>query len=473
MIDAPPGEPAAAARGARRGLGFLAGLVLVALTAWLGGRLTWDLTVVLLVVLVEVLVIAMLSGPVLAVVAALCAVVVVNWFDVPPYHTFRIDSADNVVSLLVFTVVAVVAAVLVDLSGRARANAARSQEKATLLAEVVSLQSDADSTTALSRIKDALELDRVELRQTTGRVTSDDDPGDRELLTAVGQRSVPPEPPSLEVSLAGGYRLVGYGPARVGTERAFLTSLGEAAVRAYEGERLDQARREAEELVVIDRTRTALLASVGHDLRTPLAGLRIAVEALEGGSGLTDDDRRELVETIRLSTARLDELITDLLDLSRLEAGTVIAHMEATSLDEVVARALLGVGNQGVVSEVSDALPLVATDPALLERIVANLVLNALRHSGASQPVRVCAERSSESVHLRVVDHGVGLPLSGDGTPQWPVPGSARSDGGSGLGLGIVRGFGAALGTPVTLSQTDGGGLTATISLPLWATDAP
>ena len=473
MTDLAATDPTAAARRARRVLWSVAGLALVTLTAWLGGRLTTDLTVVLLVVLVEVLVIAMLSGPVLAVVAALCAVVVVNWFDVPPYHTFRIDSADNVVSLVVFTLVAVVAAVLVDLSGRARANAARSQEKAALLADVVSLQSDADSTTALSRIREALDLDRVELRRAVPGAGAGAG-GDRDVLAAVGEAPDPSVPPVLDVSLAGGYRLVGSGPDRVGTDRAFLTSLGEAAVRAYEGERLDQARREAEELVIIDRTRTALLASVGHDLRTPLAGLRIAVEGLDDGDGgLSDDDRRELVETIRLSTARLDELITDLLDLSRLEAGTVIAHAEPTSLDEVVARALLGIGDQGVVSEVSDALPLVATDPALLERIVANLVLNALRHSGVSDPVQICAALSGTSVQLRVVDHGVGLPMASDGTVEWPVPGTARSGGGSGLGLGIVRGFAAALGTPVALSQTDGGGLTATISLPVWAKDAP
>ena len=134
----------------------------------------------------------------------------------------------------------------------------------------------------------------------------------------------------VDVALSDGYRMVGRGPAIFAPDPDFLTSLGSAAVLAFESERLVEESHRAEELAAIDRARTALLASVGHDLRTPLAGLRVSVETLRSAdSPLTEADRDELLDTIAASVDRLDELITNLLDMSRLQAGAVLAHPEA------------------------------------------------------------------------------------------------------------------------------------------------
>lgn len=438
---------------------FVLGLALVLVTVLVAAQLPdVDLTVVLLVVLVEVLAVAAASGPVLAAVAALVAVGTVNWFLVPPYHTFAIAGLDNLVALVVFTLVAVIAALLVEVSGRARARAAASAEQAELLGEVVSLDTDEDAAAALERIRGALGLERVVLSQR-------DDSGDRTLVE-VGSAPAGTEI-GVDVTLVEGYRLVGYGPARMGAEPEFLTSLGAAAVRAYESRLLDEEQRRVAELAALDRARTALLASVGHDLRTPLAGLRVAVDALQGpGAALDDDDRAALLDTIARSTGRLDELITNLLDMSRLEAGAVLAHPEPTALDEVVARALLGLPEARVDVAVPESLPRVLVDPALLERIVANLVSNAVRYGG-STPVAVVGRDDGGAVVLEVVDHGRGIPPADRGDVFEPFHRLGdRRDGGTGLGLAIVRGFAAATAVTVTLLDTEGGGLTARLLLP-------
>jgi two-component system sensor histidine kinase KdpD len=269
----------------------------------------------------------------------------------------------------------------------------------------------------------------------------------------------------LDVAVPGGYRLVGAGPARMATDPRFVESLAAAAVRSYESDRMRDERRRADELSAVDSARTALLASVGHDLRTPLAGLRLAVDALQGAQPLDPAVAAELWATVDDSTTRLDELISNLLDMSRLEAGVLVAQVEATALDAVVAGALLGRPQAPVDVEVADDLPLVLADPVLLERVVENLVSNALRYAAPTDdsPVRVRARERGSVVELDVVDHGPGLGPH-DGVRERLAPGGA-ADASTGLGLAIVEGFCAAMGVALTLAPTPGGGLTARLAL--------
>ena len=154
-------------------------------------------------------------------------------------------------------------------------------------------------------------------------------------------------------------------------------------MRALTGE-AERARILAE----VDTVRTALLAAVGHDLRTPLAGIKAAVTTLrQPDVDLAASDRDELLAAIEHSTDRLTDLIANLLDLSRLEAGALSINVEAVSLDEVISRVLIDRRLHTVVNRVADNLPLVAADAGLLERIVANLVDNAHRHAPPGSPV--------------------------------------------------------------------------------------
>lgn len=420
-----------------------------------------DLTVALLVVLAEVLAVAVLAGPLLAVAAALASVVLVNWYLVPPYGTFQIASAENVVSLVVFTFVAVVAATLMELGTRARSRAIEAALQAELLGEVVTSTDSADPAEALERVRTGLGLDYVEL---LGRR----DHRENSVLAASG---TPTGVVSIDVSLPDGYRLRGQGAELLAPDPDFLVSLGSAAVRAYEGERLRVETQRADELASIDRARTALLASVGHDLRTPLASLRVSVDALRSpGPGLSDEDRRTLIETLGASTDRLDELITNLLDMSRLEAGVIIAHLAPTDPGDVIDQVELAVASDRVVVHLPRALPLVAADATLLERVLVNLVSNALRYSPGTSPVEITAAVRGPVVDIVVSDRGPGITAAESEavfTPFHRV--GAQADGGSGLGLAIVRGFAEAMDMSVGLHHRDGGGLVATVTMSTWA----
>jgi K+-sensing histidine kinase KdpD len=420
-----------------------------------------DLTVALLVVLAEVLIVAVLSGPWLAVLVALAAVVLVNWYLVPPYGTFEVASTDNVVALLVFVFVAAVAAALVEIGARARARAEQSGRQADLLGTVVSSDGD-DGPNALERVRTGLGLEQVELR-------GESDAGLDQVLASAGPDTAADV--TLDVSLPDGYHLVGRGPELFAPDPDFLASLGAAAVRSFESGRMVEESMRADELAAIDRARTALLASVGHDLRTPLSTLRVSIEALQSSDGhLTDVDRDALLHAIAASTDRLDDLITNLLDMSRLQAGVVLAHPEATDLLDVVAQSLVPFPAARLVVEVPEDLPTVSADPALLERVIANLVSNALRYSPVEQPVTLRATHDDQSVVLHVLDHGPGLAASDTAavfTPFHRV--GAQPDGGSGLGLAIVRGFAEAMDATVELRPGSEGGLDARLVLPRWS----
>jgi two-component system sensor histidine kinase KdpD len=342
-----------------------------------------------------------------------------------------------------------------------RAGAARSRERAGLIADVVAKSDDADPEVSLERVREALALDRLSLVRAGA--------GNPEVLATVGSGpSQSDGPAALDVSVAGGYRLVGIGPERMAEDPGFVESLAAAAVRSYESDRMESEQRRAEQLSAVDKARTALLASVGHDLRTPLAGLRLAVDALRDPESHLDAElTRDLLETVDDSTSRLDELITNLLDMSRLEAGVVMAHVRPTPVDAAVAAAVLTYPNASVTVDVSDTLPLVLADPTLLERVIENLVSNALRYAGPTpeMPVHVWAHELGDAVVVDVVDHGPGLAAR----PTGRVPGldgnAGRADRSAGLGLAIVRGFCAAMDVELTFHDTAGGGLTVRLTL--------
>lgn len=245
--------------------------------------------------------------------------------------------------------------------------------------------------------------------------------------------------------------------------------------------RLAEQDARARELVEVDRLRTALLVAVGHDLRTPLAGAKAAVSVLrEQGIELSGQDRAALLGAVEESVDRLGELVADLLDLSRLEAGAVVVRRDPVAIDAVVARALLGVvphglGGDVIRNEVPDDLPRALVDAGLLERVLANLVDNAVRHRRPGSTVDVTAAFIDDAVEVSVADRGPGVPEA-----QWErmfVPFQRLDDAGHGTGLGlglaIARGFTDAMGGSLVPSATPGGGLTMTVRVPLADVDRP
>jgi two-component system sensor histidine kinase KdpD len=231
-----------------------------------------------------------------------------------------------------------------------------------------------------------------------------------------------------------------------------------------------QASREAAELAAADSVRTVLLNAVSHDLRTPIASAKAAVSGLlTSDVTWSDDERAELLTSADASLDRLTDLVTNLLDLSRLQAGVLPVLLEPVPLDGVVQRALdHAAPPQAVVeTDVPADLPEVLVDAGLLERVVANLVQNAVRYAPDGTPVRVTAAAAGDLVELRVVDRGPGIAPSDAEAVFAPFQhrDDTRAEAGVGLGLAIVRGFAQAMGGEVRAGATPGGGTTMTVRL--------
>jgi two-component system sensor histidine kinase KdpD len=254
----------------------------------------------------------------------------------------------------------------------------------------------------------------------------------------------------------------------------------EAALRALqelteERERLAQEALEAEAFRRSDALKTALLRAVSHDLRSPLMAILTSAGALNNDElSLEADDRRELTETILGEAGRLDRLVSDLLDLSRLQAGAAAPEPGDWPVDDLVLQTLddAEAATRVEVALTEDDPPLVHADRVQCERILANLVENALRYSPPGEAVRVQVRETASDVLIRVVDHGPGIaPDDADRIfepfQRGSVPGTTR---GAGLGLAIARGFAEANGGRVWVESHAGQGATFVLELPLAAT---
>ncbi|HET7396932.1 MAG TPA: DUF4118 domain-containing protein [Intrasporangium sp.] len=423
---------------------------------------------VLLIYLLAVVAVAVIGGLVPALLAAVASFLLVNWFLTPPYYTLTVASRDAAVDLVVFGVVGAVVSVAVELGARHREAAARNRYESALISELGSAQIGAVPLTAV------LERVRTLFGMTTVQLLDPSSPP--RVLASVGPDTA--GPPSLQATTAIDVQLAAYGPQVIAEDRHLFGVLAELAARAWEEQELARRAAHAEQLAETDRVRTGLLSAVGHDLRTPLAGIKAAVSSLrQRDIPWTEQDRDELLQTVEESTDRLTALIENLLSMSRLQAGALSVHVEPVALDEVVARALLH-DDRWVTVDVPEDLPLVRADAGLLERVVANLVDNALRHGPDDRPVEVRARTMTGGpagpahasvVGLCVADHGPGIPPA-----QWDAIfapfqrlGDRDASTGVGLGLAIARGFTEAMGGSLIPSATPGGGFTMTVSLPV------
>jgi two-component system sensor histidine kinase KdpD len=217
--------------------------------------------------------------------------------------------------------------------------------------------------------------------------------------------------------------------------------------------------------------RTALLAAVSHDLRTPLASAKAAVSSLRSlDIQLTAEDHDELLATADESLDRLTHLVDNLLDMSRLQAGAMSVFPRPADLEEIIARSLDDIGPQAraVIVDIPYDLPEVMVDPAILERVIVNLASNALRYSPATSPPLLTASALGDWVELRVLDRGPGIPEGHRDRMFVPFQrlGDTDNTTGVGLGLALSRGLTEAMGGTVEPEDTPGGGLTMAISLP-------
>jgi two-component system sensor histidine kinase KdpD len=219
-----------------------------------------------------------------------------------------------------------------------------------------------------------------------------------------------------------------------------------------------------------DRGRAALLAAVSHDLRTPLAAARAAVSGLRlRDPRLSADDRDELLAAAEESLDQLAQLAASLLDVSRLQAGAQAVFPRPADLGQIIADSLDALGRPGrpVMADIPSGLPEVMADPVITERVIVNLLGNALRYSPPALPPLVTARSRGDRVELHVVDHGPGIPAADRKRMFLPFCRLGDPDSRTGVGLGLVvsRGLAEAMGGTVEPEETPGGGLTMVVSL--------
>jgi K+-sensing histidine kinase KdpD len=422
----------------------------------------FSLADIVLLYLIPVVLAAVVGGLWAALPAALAADLAVNFFFVPPYYTLIVGNAEHVIVLLTYVLIALVISLAVDFAARQRAQTARRETEARLLARANTAPvGEASLTDLLDDIKDAFGMTGVALleRRATGE----------EPVASVGAATQ--SRPVLSAPAGDSLRLVAWGPEVFGQDAAALRRMAGVAARTLEAQRLAAEAARVDDLARIDRARSALLAAVGHDLRTPLAGIKVAASSLrQSDATLPPDAQAELLATIEESTDTLSELIDNLLDLSRLQAGALSVHLDAVPLDAVVGSALLHLGSRStqITAEVPDDLPMVCADAGLLERVLVNVLTNALTASPPGKPVEVTAQATGEAVSLIIADSGPGVAKEHRDRIFEPFQRlHDRSTTGLGLGLAIARGFIEAMGGQIRPTDTAGGGLTMIISLPI------
>jgi two-component system sensor histidine kinase KdpD len=448
--------------GTRRLLGgvlLVAGLPLltVALTA---GRQHLDLSDDLLFYLVAVVAVAVVGGFWPAVLAAVTASLLLNWYFTRPLHTLTIAEPRNVLALMLFVTVAVTVSSVVHLAARRAIQAARSaQEAASLLALAQTVLGGADTPTAVLDHLTATWGGRAELAELSV--------GEWVRVAVAG--TAPDGAPVTTCEMRDGLMLAVAGQPQPLTSR-MLNGFAAQAAAALDRDRLRTQAAQSEALAEGNRMRAALLAAVSHDLRTPLASIKASVSTLrQTDVQWTPADEAALLATIEESADRLNALIGNLLDASRLSSGALQPFLRSTAIDEVAPVALRGLdGGADVQLMVPDGLPLVWTDPGLLERVLANLFANALAYSPPGRRPSLHACPAGDTVILEVTDHGRGVPDELKAAMFEPFERlDARGTGtGVGLGLAVVKGFLDAMGGSVTAADTPGGGLTMRVILP-------
>jgi two-component system sensor histidine kinase KdpD len=438
---------------------LLAAVLLPLLTLILtAARPHLDLADDLLIYLVAVVTITVVGGFWPAVLAAVAASLLLNWYFTEPLHTFTIAEPRNLLALLLFVTVAVAVSSMVHLAARRAVQAAAAREEAASLLELAqTVLGGADSPAAVLDHLTRTHGGQAELTERAGgtwvRIAASNTDGRLAAATRIDIRDdltllITGQAPSATPALIAGYA-------------------AQAAV-ALDRERLRTQAAQAEALAEGNRMRTALLAAVSHDLRTPLASIKASVSSLrQTDVAWSEEDQADFLATIEQNADRLDALIGNLLDMSRLHTGSLQPFLRPTAVDEVAPVAVGGLDDSlRLELAVPDGFPLVLADPGLLERVLANLFSNALRFSPAGRPPELHASLTEGTVCLEVVDHGPGVPDAQKERIFEPFERAGDRHPGVGLGLAVAKGFAEAMGGRITASDTPGGGLTIRVTLP-------
>ncbi|MFC1418627.1 ATP-binding protein [Streptacidiphilus cavernicola] len=454
---------------ARTSVGWLLGVAGPLLLTWILGGHRSDSTDMLLYLALTVAA-ALTGGLFPALASAVIGSLLINWYFTPPLHTLTVADPQNILAIAIFLAVALAVAYVVDLAAARTAEAARSRAEAETLSFLAGsvLSGEQALPALLERVRETFQMESVALLERS------QDFGPWTCAGAVGPAPVSrPEQADVDVPVGEQLALALSGRVLPAGDRRVLGAFAAQAAVMLDRRRLGEEAAEARRLAEGNRIRTALLAAVSHDLRTPLAGIKASVSSLRAEDiRWSAEDEAELLAGIEEGADRLDHLIGNLLDMSRLQTGAVVPLVREFDLDEVVPLALRGVPADAVRLDVSEEMPLLEGDPGLLERALANVVENAVKYQGPGQVLvsgsvlRLTGEQ--DRIELRVADHGPGIPDQAKDKVFEPFQryGDTPRGVGVGLGLAVARGFTEAMGGSLTAEDTPGGGLTMVFSFP-------
>ncbi len=439
-------------------------LLTVALTAT---RESHDLPLEVLLFLALTVASALVGGFGPALGAAAFGTLSLNWFFTDPLFTLSIADPQNAAAMVVFLLVAVAVASAVHLSDRRAVLARIAQREAlalersaqALLGEQDPLAALLEQVQGLFRLTAAGIVRRASVRDPWQVVAATEAFGIADIDKA-----------SVLAPVDDTASLVLVGRVLAADDRRVVSAFAAHAAAVLRRTDLVEQAGRAGALARDNRARTALLGAVSHDLRTPLAGIKAAVSTLrQPGTELGAQDQADLLETIEESADRLTTLVANLLDISRLQSGVVAAQVGEGNLRETLDHAIASVSDPARIrAGIADDLPLACYDEVLLDRVLVNVLENALQHSGGRQEVVVRAYATGPVVQVRVVDRGAGVPDAAKAAMFAPFQrlGDAPRGAGVGLGLAVARGLLETMDGTIAAEDTPGGGLTMVLELP-------
>jgi two-component system sensor histidine kinase KdpD len=470
-------------------------------------RQTVAVSNVALVLLVAVLASAVAFGLWPSMAACVALALAYNFFFLPPLYTFTITAPENIVTLLVFLLVAVIAS---NLTARVRTQAIIAQGRAATtedlylfarkLADVASLDdllwATAYQVSHMLKLHVVLLLPEGEKLEVRAGYPPEDTLDEGDLAAArwayergnAAGRGADTLPGARRLFLPmrtarGTVAIIGLDsqrqqaanePLLTPDQRRLLESLSDQAALAIErlhlSAQIDHARLAAE----TDRLRAALLTSISHDLRTPLASILGSATSLQQYRGQMDDAAQdELLATIREESERLNHFIANLLDMTRLESGAVTPGLEAVDIADVVGsvlrRAARLLASHRIVLALDEGLPMARLDPVLFEQVLFNLLDNAAKYTPPGSTITVRGTRGGALLRITVEDEGPGLPEEDRERvfdKFYRVTAGDRKRAGTGLGLSIARGFMEAMGGAITAANGAAGGAVFILTIP-------
>lgn len=422
-----------------------------------------------------------------AVVSAVLGSMLLNYFSADPVGSLSIADPATLFTLVIFLAVACGVALAVGLATRRAQEAAHSGAEARALSELALriLSSDGSLESFLDKIRVNLGMEAMTLLSTFDSPDATG-PGWKVLASSGIQPPVTHAAADHAAVVDRNYTLLLRGGPLSEQHRRMLAAFGAFVVAVRERQQLVKSRQDNARLAEGNKMRTSILRAVSHDLRTPLAGIKLAVSSLrQEDVTFAPEDERELLATIEDYADRLDHLVDNLLDMSRITADAVNPLLRGLGWHQILPEALRGVPGERIRNELLANLPYIEADAGMLERVVANLVENAVKYAPDSDVVLVARTGAGIMVdgrpasELRVMDHGSGIAPAAVLELFQPFqrlddsPSSRDGRSGIGLGLAVAKGFTEAMGGTLMAEATPGGGLTMVVTLPLWTGGRP